>query len=128
MGTSMDNAHIELQILQLTELQHICNEIIKIETVEQTDKDLLKLLTKEYSLSKEDIASIQSTVSGKKKGVGIDEKALDNLKKKCESYCLICEVNSSNRGGEFIGYTALKNKCSNRKSILSKKLENEGES
>ncbi|MDH5561847.1 MAG: hypothetical protein OEY59_13440 [Deltaproteobacteria bacterium] len=40
-----------------------------------------------------------------------------------ESYCLICDVNTTNRKGEQIGYDKLKSKCSNKKSVLSKTLE-----
>ncbi len=80
-------------------------------------------MKKEYKLSKDEIASIQSVVFGKKKGEGIDEKKLADLKQKCESYCLICDVNMTNRKGDLIGYDKLKNKCSNKKSVLSKKLE-----
>jgi hypothetical protein len=119
----MENSNIQLQLLQLTEIQNICNQIIKLESVEQNDEALLKLLKKEYKLSKAEIASIQSVVLGKKKGEGVDEKELADLKQKCESYCLICDVKMTNRKGDIIGYDKLKSKCSNKKSILSKKLE-----
>ena len=119
----MENSNIQLQLLQLTEIQSICNQIIKLESVEQNDSDLLTLLKKAYKLSKAEISEIQSLVLGKKKDEGVDEKELADLKQKVESYCLICDVNTTNRKGEFIGYDKLKNKCSNRKSVLSKKLE-----
>jgi hypothetical protein len=119
----MENSNFQLQLLQLTEIQNICNQIIKLESVEQNDSDLLTLLKKEYKLSKAEIAEIHSVVLGKKKGEGVDEKQLADLKQKVESYCLICDVNIKNRKGELIGYDQLKNKCSNKKSVLSKKVE-----
>jgi hypothetical protein len=54
----MENSNLQLQLLQLSEIQNICNQIIKLESVEQNDEDLLKLLKKEYILSKDEIASI----------------------------------------------------------------------
>ena len=119
----MENSNIQLQLLQLTEIQNICNQIIKLESVEQNDSDLLQLLKKQYKLSKAEIAEIQSVVLGKKKDEGVDEKELADLKQKVESYCLICDVNLTNRKGDSIGYDKLKSKCSNKKSVLSKKLE-----
>ena len=119
----MENSNLQLQLLQLTEIQNICNQIIKLESVEQNDSDLLMLLKKEYKLSKAEIAEIQSLVLGKKKDGGVDEKELADLKQKCESYCLICDVKMTNRKGDIIGYDKLKSKCSNKKSVLSKKLE-----
>ena len=119
----MENSNIQLQLLQLTEIQNICNQIIKLESVEQNDSDLLQLLKKQYKLSKAEISEIQSLVLGKKKDEGVDEKELADLKQKVESYCLICDVNITNRKGDLIGYDKLKNKCSNKKSVLSKKVE-----
>ncbi|WP_429082676.1 hypothetical protein [Aeromonas veronii] len=117
----MDKSQIELQILQLSELQKLCNEIKDIESFKQNDDTLLKLLKKEYKLSAEEISTITLMVDGKKKGKSVDSTALDSLKKKFESYCLICEMNAYGKDGKFIGYAALSNKCSNKKSVLNKK-------
>lgn len=123
----MDKNELQLQILQLTELQNICNEIIEMENPKQSDTDLVKLLKKEYDLSKEDTDSILSMVLGKKKGESVSQKELDVLKKKCESYCMITEINPIGKDGDFIGYGKLKNKVSNRKSKYNKELEKMGE-
>ncbi|PHO09087.1 hypothetical protein CPG37_10845 [Malaciobacter canalis] len=123
----MDKNELQLQILQLTELQNICNEIIDMENPKQSDNELTKLLKKEYDLSKDDKDSILSIVLGKKKGESVSQKELDLLKKKCESYCMICEINPNDKNGEFIGYGKLKNKVSNRKSKYNKELEKMGE-
>ncbi len=119
----MDKSHIELQILQLTELQNICNQIKDIEHFKQSDTELVKLLKGQYTLTKDEISAITSLVDGKKKGESANEGELDLLKKKFDSYCLICEVNSNGRDGSFIGYSKLNNKCSNKKSVLGKKIK-----
>jgi len=72
-GNTMDKSQLNLQILQLTELQNICNQIIGMENTKQNDTNLVKLLKKEYSLSKDEILSITSMVEGKKKGETVDE-------------------------------------------------------
>ena len=43
----MDKSQLQLQILQLSELQNICNDIIEIESNKQNDTELVKLLKKE---------------------------------------------------------------------------------
>ncbi len=58
----MDKNELQLQILQLTELQNISNDIIEMENPKQSDTELTKLLKKEYDLSKEDTDSILSMV------------------------------------------------------------------
>lgn len=122
----MDKAQIELQILQLTQLQNLCNQIKEAEGSKQNDKELVKLLKKEYKLTTDEISAITSLVAGKlKKGNSADEDELKALRKKFESYCDVCEINANNRNGEFLGYTIVSNKCSNKKSILSKKLTKE---
>ena len=118
----MDKSQIELQILQLSELQKLCNEIKDIESFKQNDDNLLKLLKKEYKLSAEELSTIEAMVDGKKKGKSVDSTALDTLKKKFESYCLICDMKAYGKDGKFIGYAALSNKCSNKKSVLKKKI------
>lgn len=123
----MDKSELQLQILQLTELQNICNEIIEMENPKQSDTDLTKLLKSEYNLSKDDKDSILSIVLGKKKGESVSEKELDLLKKKCESYCMICEINPNDKNGEFIGYSKIKSRSSNKKNSLGKKLKEMGE-
>lgn len=40
----MDKNELQLQILQLTELQNICNDIIEMENQKQSDTELTKLL------------------------------------------------------------------------------------
>ena len=123
----MDKNELQLQILQLTELQNICNEIIEMENPKQSDTELTKLLKKEYDLSKEDTDSILSMVLGKKKGEGVSQKELDTLKKKSESYCMICEINPNDKNGNFIGYSKIKSRSSNKKNSLNNKLKEMGE-
>ena len=123
----MDKSELQLQILQLTELQNICNDIIELENPKQSDTELVKLLNKDYDLSNDEISSIQSMVLGKKKGGDVSQKDLDVLKKKCESYCLITEVNPADKNGEFIGYSKIKSRSSNKKNSLGKKLKEMGE-
>lgn len=119
----MDKSHIELQILQLAELQNICNQIKDIENFKQSDTELEKLLKGQYSLTKDEISEITSMVEGKKKDESSNEGELDSLKKKFDSYCLICEVNSNKKDGSFVGYSQLNTKCSNKKSVLKKKIK-----
>ncbi len=119
----MDKAHLELQNLQLTELQNISGQIKGIEDHKQNDTELVKLIKKEYSLSKDEISNITALVEGKKKGESTDEGELEVLKKKFDSYCLICEVNATAKDGSFIGYAKVSNKCSNKKSVLKKKIK-----
>ena len=123
----MDKNELQLQILQLTELQNICNDIIEMENPKQSDTELTKLLKKEYDLSKEDTDSILSMVLGKKKGEGVSQKELDTLKKKSESYCMICEINPKDKDGNFIGYSKIKSRSSNKKNSLNDKLKEMGE-
>ena len=123
----MDKSQLQLQILQLSELQNICNDIIEIESTKQNDTELVKLLKKDYILSNDEINSITSTVLGKKKGESVDKKSLDLLKNKCESYCMICEINPNDKNGNFIGYSKIKSRSSNKKNSLNKKLKEMGE-
>ena len=123
----MDKSQLQLQILQLSELQNICNDIIEIESNKQNDTELVKLLKKDYILSNDEINSITSTVLGKKKGESVDKKSLDLLKNKCESYCMICEINPKDKDGKFIGYIKIKTRSSNKKNSLNNKLKEMGE-
>lgn len=123
----MDKSQLQLQILQLSELQNICNDIIEIESNKQNDTELVKLLKKDYILSNDEINSITSTVLGKKKGESVDKKSLDLLKNKCESYCMICEINPNDKNGNFIGYSKIKSRSSNKKNSLNNKLKEMGE-
>ena len=123
----MDKSQLQLQILQLSELQNICNDIIEIESNKQNDTELVKLLKKDYILSNDEINSITSTVLGKKKGEGVSQKELDTLKKKSESYCMICEINPNDKNGNFIGYSKIKSRSSNKKNSLNNKLKEMGE-
>ena len=123
----MDKSQLQLQILQLSELQNICNDIIEIESNKQNDTELVKLLKKDYRLSNDEINSITSTVLGKKKGESVDKKSLDLLKNKCESYCMICEINPKDKDGKFVGYRKIKTRSSNKKNSLNKKLKEMGE-
>ena len=123
----MDKSQLQLQILQLSELQNICNDIIEIESNKQNDTELVKLLKKDYILSNDEINSITSTVLGKKKGESVDKKSLDLLKNKCESYCMICEINPKDKDGKFIGYRKIKTRSSNKKNSLNNKLKEMGE-
>lgn len=123
----MDKSQLQLQILQLSELQNICNDIIEIESNKQNDTELVKLLKKDYRLSNDEINSITSTVLGKKKGESVDKKSLDLLKNKCESYCMICEINPNDKNGNFIGYSKIKSRSSNKKNSLNNKLKEMGE-
>ena len=119
----MDKSQLELQILQLTELQNICSGIEEMENPKQNDTEIVKEIKKSYSLSKED----KSILLNKKKGESVSQKDLDSLKKKCDSYCMICEINPIGKDGNFIGYDKLKNKVSNKKSKFNKELEKMGE-
>ena len=123
----MDKSQLQLQILKLSELQNICNDIIEIESNKQNDTELVKLLKKDYRLSNDEINSITSTVLGKKKGESVDKKSLDLLKNKCESYCMICEINPKDKDGKFIGYIKIKTRSSNKKNSLNNKLKEMGE-
>ena len=123
----MDKSQLQLQILQLSELQNICNDIIEIESNKQNDTELVKLLKKDYRLSNDEINSITSTVLGKKKGESVDKKSLDLLKNKCESYCMICEINPKDKDGKFVGYRKIKTRSSNKKNTLNDKLKEMGE-
>lgn len=123
----MDKSQLQLQILQLSELQNICNDIIEIESTKQNDTELVKLLKKDYILSNDEINSITSTVLGKKKGESVDKKSLDLLKNKCESYCMICEINPKDKDGKFVGYRKIKTRSSNKKNSLNDKLKEMGE-
>lgn len=123
----MDKSQLQLQILQLSELQNICNDIIEIESTKQNDTELVKLLKKDYTLSNDEINSISTIVLGKKKGESVDKKSLDLLKNKCESYCMICEINPKDKDGKFIGYRKIKTRSSNKKNSLNKKLKEMGE-
>ena len=84
--------------------------------------DTVTLKTDHY-LTVEEINSITSTVLGKKKGESVDKKSLDLLKNKCESYCMICEINPKDKDGKFIGYGKIKTRSSNKKNSLNKKLK-----
>ena len=123
----MDKSQLQLQILQLSELQNICNDIIEIESTKQNDTELVKLLKIDYRLSNDEINSITSTVLGKKKGESVDKKSLDLLKNKCESYCMICEINPKDKDGKFVGYRKIKTRSSNKKNSLNDKLKEMGE-
>ena len=59
----MDKSQLQLQILQLSELQNICNDIIEIESNKQNDTELVKLLKKDYILSNDEINSITSSIA-----------------------------------------------------------------
>lgn len=52
---------------------------------------------------------------------------LDTLKKKCLSYCEICEINPNDKDGKFIGYSKIKSRSSNKKNSLNGKLKEMGE-
>ena len=123
----MDKSQLQLQILQLSELQNICNDIIEIESNKQNDTELVKLLKKDYRLSNDEINSITTIVLGKKKGESVDKKSLDLLKNKCESYCMICEINPKDKDGKFVGYRKIKTRSSNKKNTLNDKLKEMGE-
>ena len=116
---------INLQILQLTELQNLCLTLNK-----EGDTELLDLLGKNYELDEEITSKIISMVKGKKKANTVDSKMLERLKRKFDSYCVICNMNTTTKDNkEFMGYAKFSNKCSNKKNILNKKLnESTGES
>lgn len=113
---------IDLQILQLTQLQHLCIKLKEIKNDTQDNAELLDLLKKKYTLTKDEISTITSMVEGKKKVEVVEDNDLKKLENKFNSYCLICEINPNTRDGTFMGYTQFSNKCSNKKSILNKKL------
>jgi len=124
----MDRMDIELQILQLSKLQQICNAIIDIENPKQDDKNLVKLLKKEYELSKDEVNSILAIVKDKKKSRKNAPKGdLDKLKEEFEMYCKLTKIHPYKANGEFIGYERVKNRSSNRKNVLKTKLQEMGE-
>ena len=59
----MDKSQLQLQILQLSELQNICNDIIEIESNKQNDTELVKLLKKDYRLSNDEKDRFHSFLS-----------------------------------------------------------------
>ena len=121
----MDKAKLEFEIQQLTDLQAICNQIKDFDSAKQNDEKLLEVLKSEYKLSSEETATITSLVKGKLKQKGKGEKPVskDSLLKKFESYCTLLDISLKKRNGEMIGYTEVSNKCSNKKSMLKKKLD-----
>lgn len=123
----MDKMDIELQTLQLTKLQNICNDIIEMENPKQNNTELTKLLKKDYDLSKEDTESILSIVKGKRKGESVSQKDLDDLREECMMYCKLSHINPNDKDGKFIGYKKIKNRSSNKKNSLNKKLKEMGE-
>ena len=113
----------KLRILQLTQLQNLCSKLKYSENYKQSDTELLGLLKKNYTLTAEEVSTITSMVEGKMKVKVVGDDDLETMKKKFDSYCLICDINQNKRDGTFIGYTKFSDKCSNKKSILSKKLK-----
>lgn len=122
----MDKAKIEFEIQQLTELQSICKQISDIESFKQNNDSLIDVLKKEYKLTAEETSTITSLVEGKRKKAKKDKESktddIETLKKKFTSYCTLLDLNPNNKSGEFLGYTNVGNKCSNKKSILKKKI------
>ena len=118
---------IELHILQLTELQNLCYTLNKDENENESDKqndsELLDLLKKNYDLDDETTSSIKLKVKGKKKTNTVDLKILKMLRNKFDSYCVICNINKNTKDNKFMGYPKFSNKCSNKKNILKRKLD-----
>ena len=84
-------------------------------------------MPRSITIENDEINSITSTVLGKKKGESVDKKSLDLLKNKCESYCMICEINPKDKDGKFVGYRKIKTRSSNKKNSLNDKLKEMGE-
>ena len=116
----MENIEVQLKVLELTQIQNICNELMEIEDPKQNDSELEKLLKKEYTLDKEEIQSILSLVYKKQKGNSVSEKEIDELKTKLNAYCVTAELNQNDKDGNFVGYKKLKGRASNKKNSLNK--------
>lgn len=120
----MDKAKIEFEIQQLTDLQKICNLLKDDDSFKQNNQKLLDLLKEQYKLSAEDVSAITTIVEGKAKTTK-QAKPVDkeSLQKKFESYCTLLDINLKKRNGEILGYAEVSTKCSNKKSLLKKKLD-----
>lgn len=74
-----------------------------------------------YTLSKEEMESILSTVYGKNKNKSKDDTAA--LKRKLEAFCEIAEVICYNENGKLLVYKKIKDKATAKKSIANDKLK-----
>lgn len=123
----MDKAKIEFEIQQLTDLQNICNQLKADESFKQNNQKLLDVLKEQYKLSAEDVSAITAVVEGKAKATkqAKADKPVDKktLQKKFDSYCILLDISLKKRNGEILGYTEVSIKCSNKKSLLKKKLD-----
>jgi hypothetical protein len=118
----MENPQLQNLIYNLTEIQNICNRLSEIENKKQSDSDLVKVLKQTYTLSKEETASILSTVYGKTK----EKKSKDDtsvLKRKLEAFCEIAEVICYDESGKLLAYKKIKDKATAKKSIANDKLK-----
>lgn len=116
----MSQNEINLEVLQLAELQTICNEILAVKTPKQSDKKLLSLLKKEYSLSKEELGSVVAIVAGKQKLEVSSTKDISHLEKKCQAYADICGIKTTAKDGSPLGYEKIKSRAAIKKSNLLK--------
>ncbi len=112
-----------LEVLQLAELQNICNEILAIQTPKHSDKRLLALLKKEYELSKDEVNAVVALVAGKQKMQTASTKDLAALEKKCESYAHICGIKTTAKDGMPLGYEKIKARAAIKKSAILKTLK-----
>lgn len=119
----MENPQLQNLIYNLTEIQNICNKLSQIENKKQSDTDLVKVLKQTYTLSKEETASILSTVYGKTKDKNKSKDDVVGLKRKLEAFCEIAEVICYDESGKLLVYKKIKDKATAKKSITNDKLK-----
>ena len=116
----MDN--IQRKLSELDEIYNICDKIINLEKLEQDDKELIDFIKSRYTVTQDDIGKISDLLKDKKKNQKSYEKEIKVLKDKLHAYCLIVDVNP-NKDGNFVGFTSLRARVSNKKALLKRKLQ-----
>ena len=119
----MTKEEIELKLTLIDQIEKLCSELIEIENPKQSDKDLIDLLKKEYTLSKEDKNSILSVVKGKKKGESSSKKEVESLKTKLSGFCVAAEISMVDRQNNPLTYQRIKTKVQNNRNGYKKKLK-----
>lgn len=112
-----------LEVLQLAQLQSVCNEILALKSPKQSDSKLRSLLKKEYELSKEELEAILDLVALKQKTQAANTKDLEALEKKCDSYAHICGIKTVAKDGTPLGYEKIKARAAIKKSAILKTLK-----
>lgn len=118
----MTKENIELKLTLIDQIEKLCSELIEIENPKQSDKDLIDLLKKDYTLSKEEKNSILSVVKGKKKGESTSKKEVESLKTKLSAFCVAAEISMVDRQNNPLSYQKIKTKVQNNRNSLKKKL------